>query len=334
MMPVEVFETIASDLFPRAWRVALACACEPLIHPRFSELVRIAGRHQVQDLWFPTNLLALTRDKAEAIVEAGVRVVGVSIDGTDAETYERIRVDGRFNRLEKCLALLNDVRRGSGTRLRIIFTWMRSNRHDLERLPAFAERHGASELDVRFVTPTVGVDNQPELLDGCNQAEIRSALKSAARDAVRRGLFLASYPEFETAEELPTSWWRRRLRERWRQRAGMDRYEYQRYRWREQLHGCVWPADFLVIRPNGAVSPCIFWDSAPIGFYPEDDYETIARGSGLRGILDGLKTGCPTGTCTNCSERRNALYQPRRSFWKEDEVPVPPPLVELGEARR
>ncbi|MBC8646869.1 MAG: hypothetical protein H7X85_06875, partial [Thermoanaerobaculia bacterium] len=34
-MPVHVFEKIAADLFPRAWRVALACAAEPMIHPRF-----------------------------------------------------------------------------------------------------------------------------------------------------------------------------------------------------------------------------------------------------------------------------------------------------------
>ena len=32
-MPVAVFEKIAADLFPRAWRVALACAAEPMIHP-------------------------------------------------------------------------------------------------------------------------------------------------------------------------------------------------------------------------------------------------------------------------------------------------------------
>jgi MoaA/NifB/PqqE/SkfB family radical SAM enzyme len=322
MMPIEVFEKIAADLFPRARRVALACACEPLIHPRFSELVRIAGRYAVEDLWFPTNLLALTREKAEAIIEAGVRAVGVSIDGTDAASYEGIRVGGKFDRLEKCLELLNEVRRGSRTQLRFIFTWMRSNRPHLAHLPEFAESHGATELDVRFVTPTVGVDNTPELLDGEDQAAIRDELRSAAEDAVRRGLWLYSYPEFEQPEDLPTSWWGKRRRRRWRERAGMDRYEYEYYRWRERLNGCVWPADFLVVRPNGAVSPCIFWDRAPIGFYPEDDYQTLRGGQPLQEILHGLRSGCPVGTCVNCSERRDALYQSRRAFWSQSEDQV------------
>lgn len=329
MMPAEVFEVIAADLFPRARRVALACACEPLIHPRFSELVRVAGRYSVEDLWFPTNLLALTREKAEAIVEAGVRVVGVSIDGTDAGTYEGIRAGGSFARLEKNLALLNEVRRGSRTRVRMIFTWMRSNRAHLVRLPEYAQRHGASELDVRFVTPTVGVDNTPELLDGEDQRTIRAELRSAAHEAVDRGLWLASYPEFDQPEDLPRSWWGRRRRGRWRQRAGMDRYEYQRYRWRERHDGCVWPADFLVIRPNGAVSPCIFWDREPIGFYPEDRYATLATGEALETILAGLRSGEPIGTCIGCSERKDALYQPRRSFWSE-EADAETPLVGLG----
>jgi MoaA/NifB/PqqE/SkfB family radical SAM enzyme len=80
-MPVEVFEKIAEDLFPRAWRVALACAAEPMIHPRFREIVRIAGRYGVPDLWFPTNLLALSESSMDAMMEAGVRTVAASIDG-------------------------------------------------------------------------------------------------------------------------------------------------------------------------------------------------------------------------------------------------------------
>ena len=80
-MPVEVFEKIAADLFPRSWRVALACAAEPMIHPRFRDIVEIAGRYGVPDLWFPTNLLALTEPTAQALVKNGVATVAASIDG-------------------------------------------------------------------------------------------------------------------------------------------------------------------------------------------------------------------------------------------------------------
>ena len=35
-MPVALFEKIAAEFFPRARRVALGCAAEPLMHPRFA----------------------------------------------------------------------------------------------------------------------------------------------------------------------------------------------------------------------------------------------------------------------------------------------------------
>ena len=260
LMPVEVFERIADDLFPRAWRVALGCAAEPLVHPKFVDLVRFAGRYKIKDLWFPTNLLALTAKKAEAICDAGVSNVGVSIDGTTPETYESIRVGGKWSRLTSSLELLNQVRGGrrGRTKLRIIFTWMKSNFEDLRTLPRFAEEWGASELDVRFVAPTAGVDVGAELLDNEDPQLIRTALRDTARDAVRRGLRLASYPDFEAAEELPAGWWRRTRRSLWRWRAGLDRLEYARFKAQERLNGCVWPANIYVVRPNGAVSPCIF----------------------------------------------------------------------------
>jgi len=312
-MPVEVFEKIAADLFPRAWRVALACAAEPMIHPRFRELIAIAGRYGVPDLWFPTNLLALSDETAEALVRAGVRTVAASIDGVTKETYERIRVPARWERLMTCLETLARSRRSRSRspRLRIIFTWMRSNRAELARLPEFAADHGARELDVRFVSPTPGVDVTSELLSEEDPRSLNAELAAAARDAVRRGLKLASYPEFEKQEEQSRSFPARVRRRLWRLRAGMDRPEYFRYAWFQGLFGCAYPDRNYVIRPNGAVNPCIYWDQDPIGFYPAQTLKRFGRGEPLRRIRRGLRSGRPIGTCEACGERRTALYRLR-----------------------
>ena len=105
-MPVEVFEKIAADLFPKAWRVALGCAAEPMIHPKFKEIVAIAGRYGIPDLWFPTNLLALTDATAESLIQARVNTVAASIDGMTKETYEKIRVPAKWERRLACLDTL------------------------------------------------------------------------------------------------------------------------------------------------------------------------------------------------------------------------------------
>ncbi len=309
-MPVEVFERLAADLFPGARRASLACAAEPLVHSRFRDVVEIAGRHRVPDLWFPTNLLALTEKTAEAIVGAGVATVAASIDGVSRETYERIRIGGKWERLISRLELFRDVRKRKRTKLRIIFTWMKSNFGDLEGLPAFAAEHGASELDVRFVAPTEGVDVTPELLSDEDPAKLRKILAATARAAVGRGIRLASYPEFETEADRPRSLWGRLGRRAFRIRAGLERLEHWRHLWRERRCGCAYPGETWVVRPNGAVYPCIFWTEEPLGFYPQDGVAAFTASAGLRRIRAGLASGCPVGTCATCSERRDALYRP------------------------
>ncbi len=313
-MPVEVFQKIAADLFPRAWRVALACAAEPMIHPRFREILEIAAPYGVPDLWFPTNLLALTEPTAQTLVRARVRTVAASIDGVTKETYEKIRVPAKWERLLACLDTLNGVKRqmkSKTPRLRIIFTWMKSNRRELAGLPAFAVAHGATDIDVRFVSPTEGVDVTPELLSEVDPAELNAELASTAREAVRRGLRLSSYPEFEKRGEHPPGLLARARRRLWRVRAGMDRPEYFRYAWYQGLFGCAYPDRNYVIRPNGSVQPCIYWDREPIGFYPADGLDRIAAGEPLKRIRDGLRSGSPVGTCATCGERRTALYRLR-----------------------
>ena len=314
-MPIPVFEKIAADLFPRARRVALGCAAEPMVHPDFRAILAIAGRHRVPDLWFPTNLLALTERTAEAIVDAGVTTVAASIDGVTREIYEKIRIGGRWDRLISRLDLFNEVRnkrRRKRPRLRIIFTWMKSNRHELRSLPAFAAEHGAAEIDVRFVTPTTGVDVGPELLDGEDADELRAELRATAREAVARRLKLSSFPEFETAADRPRTVVGRLRRRLFNLRSGLERWEHWRHLWRERARGCAYPGETYVIRPNGAVFPCIFWEQEPIGFYPDEDLVAISGGPALGRIRDGLRCGNPVGTCTGCIHRRDAFYRPFR----------------------
>ncbi len=324
-MPLPVFEKIAAEMFPRAWRVALGCAAEPMIHPDFRRILEIAGRYRVPDLWFPTNLLALTETSARTIVDSGVRTVAASIDGTTQETYEKIRVPARWDRLLSRLELLQRVKRACGgktPRLRIIFTWMRSNRKELASLPAFAERWGAEELDVRFVARTVGVDVTPELLSDEDPRELNAELARTAKEAVRRGLRLSSYPEFESPADLPRGLIARLRRRIWLISAGIDTRERRRYALAQHLYGCAYPERTYVIRPNGAVSPCIFWEGEPIGSFPSDSLATIAEGGPLSRIRDGLRTGEPIGTCASCGERRTALYRLRGS----PPPPAPSPL--------
>jgi MoaA/NifB/PqqE/SkfB family radical SAM enzyme len=305
-MPVERFRTIAAEFFPHARQVALACAAEPLMHPHFRELLAIAAQHRIPELWFPTNLLPLTEATAQSIVDANVTTVAVSIDGVQKESYERIRVGATWERLHAKLALLRAARgRKRHPRLRINFTWMRDNREELRLLPEFAADHGASDLDVRFVSPTDGVDVTKHMLLDDDPRALRSELAVVARDAVRRGLRLTGYPRFD---EPPANFFARVAWRFWRMRAGIDRFEHYSILRHEREVGCRYPGRMYVIRPSGAVFPCHYFDE-PIGFAGAQTLLSIARGPKLTTLRNGLQCNTPVGACASCGSRKDAFYR-------------------------
>lgn len=295
-MDIETFQSVADDLFPHAESVALGCAAEPMLHSRFVDVLEIASRHQVPHLWFPTNLLALTERKAHAICDYRVTTVAASVDGFDAPTFEAIRARGSFERFCERLRMFNQIRNqvGERPRLRLIFTWMRANFDELTRLPDFAVRHGAEELDVRFVSPTVGVDNAPQMLDAIDNERITERLEQTAERASELGLKIIAWPEVR-GRRLP-------------QMAG--RAAFMRHKLRQLSAGCSYPDHTFVIRPNGAVMPCMWWSGEPLGFYPEHRVDALRQSATLTNIKNGLKQDQPIGSCRDCMERRRGLYRP------------------------
>ena len=110
----------------------------------------------------------------------------------------------------------------------------------------------------------------------------------------------------------------------WKVKAGLYRPEYFRYRWHKRTNGCAYPERTYVIRPNGAVSPCIFWDQDPLGFLPDQSGEIIDRK--ISELGEGLRCGKPQGTCKTCTVRRDAFYQPLRPA----DAPIADSAPELG----
>lgn len=310
---LNTFCHIASELFPRAHTLGLGCAAEPLLHPELSEILRISRKHRVPNVWLQTNLLALSDSKAQAIVKYGVRTVSVSIDGTTRETYERIRNGASWDRLHSRLELLRRTRISSASpppRLRITFVWMQSNRKELKSLPAFAASLGAREIDLRFVTPTVGVDNRSELLDATEPNQLMDELWSVARDATTRGIRLSAYPAMEKERDADNSLAGRFRRKMWLLKSGIENPAQWRRSIIERFAGCSFPGRTLLIRPNGAVLPCPFWEEEPIAVVPRDGHLEITGSDLLARISKGLRSGCPIGSCRTCGERKDAFYRP------------------------
>src|SRR5689334_13490947 len=141
-MKFETFTRIIDEL-PGLRELHLQGLGEPMMHPRFADMVAYAVRKNVR-VTTNSNLTLLNPARAERCVTSGLDCIHVSIDGATPQTYERIRVRARLERVLHNVELVLDARRrleSRRPRLRMVVVIMRQNLHELPDLVRLAKRY-------------------------------------------------------------------------------------------------------------------------------------------------------------------------------------------------
>jgi radical SAM protein with 4Fe4S-binding SPASM domain len=161
-MKYETFTRIIDEL-PTLEHLHLQGLGEPMMHPRFFDMVAYAARRGIE-VSTNTNLTLLLRaGRARQALTCGLECIHVSIDGATPETYERIRARAKFHRLLRNLTLLANARTevGGGPRLRMVSVVMRQNLHELPDLVRFAHRWSITEMFVQHLCHDFGESTLP-----------------------------------------------------------------------------------------------------------------------------------------------------------------------------
>src|SRR6185437_5157797 len=117
------------EQFPGLEEVQLQGLGEPMMHPRFFDMVTYAASRGIK-VGTNSNLTLLNARRAELCVTRGLAELHASIDGATAETYEEIRVRSHFDRVIRNLEGLIEARRRLGSetpRVRMVAVIMRRN---------------------------------------------------------------------------------------------------------------------------------------------------------------------------------------------------------------
>lgn len=141
------------DGFPECQELQLQGLGEPLLHPRFFDMVEHAARRGIR-VSTNTNLTLLTQARAERCVTSGLATMHVSIDGATAATYEHIRPGARFAKVLRNLdrVVAARARLAAGTpALRWIMVLMRANLHELPDVVRLAAEHGIDDLHAQHL---------------------------------------------------------------------------------------------------------------------------------------------------------------------------------------
>ncbi len=163
-MPFETFTRIL-DQFPALQELQLQGLGEPMMHPRFFDMVALATARGIK-VGTNTNLTLLNARRAEQCLSSGLAELSASIDGATAETYEGIRVRARFDRIVANLQHFMEARRRAGRepalpQVRIVTVVMRQNLHELPDLVRLAHRLGIGALFVQHLCHDFSEANLP-----------------------------------------------------------------------------------------------------------------------------------------------------------------------------
>ncbi len=90
--------------------ITLASRGEPTLHPQLGEMLLYIASKGVLDLKLNTNATLLNDELSHKILNAGVNEIVFSVDAGTKETYERIRVLGKFNEVVQNVKRFQEIR--------------------------------------------------------------------------------------------------------------------------------------------------------------------------------------------------------------------------------
>ena len=149
-LPKETLAVIIDEALPLGLKAVKLTGGEPLLHPDFTNLVRMTADNGLR-LNVETNGLRCDAAVAREIARLPHKSVAVSLDGVNAATHDRSRgVAGAFKKT--CAAVRHLA--GAGVPPQIIMTVMAANVDQVAPMITLAENLGAGSVKFNVVQPT------------------------------------------------------------------------------------------------------------------------------------------------------------------------------------
>ncbi|MEC4684605.1 MAG: radical SAM protein [Nitrospirota bacterium] len=159
IMSMEMFESIARQIFHKTKMLDLSCSFEPFMTRNFLEYVRVARKYFNGYIGICTNALLMKEEIIYNIInEELLDEINISIDGITESTYNSIRTNGDFATLLNVLSLLKSVRNHNRKKknpiIRINYTMLRKNVEELSGIYDFAREYDIDIVQLRHAKLT------------------------------------------------------------------------------------------------------------------------------------------------------------------------------------
>ena len=288
-MDFEVFTNLL-DQFPDLEELQLQGLGEPMMHPRFFDMVEHAVARGVK-VGTNTNATLMNARRAERCVTSGLQDIHVSIDGASSETYERIRLGARLDRVLGNVEGLVETRRrlGSATpRIRMVVVAMRMNLAEFPDLVRLAHRVGVDSVFVQHLCHDYGESTLPEKYRPMHDFVSVETLQAEAPRRVEQTFADAR----RVAEELGVDLRLPRTTPRLHEPGTPGRER------------CSWPWRGAYVSYQGLAMPCCMVstpDRIHFGSMADEGVEAVWDGEGYHAFREALSGESPPEVCRSCA---------------------------------
>lgn len=278
------------DQFPVLERVVLHGLGEPLLNkdlPRMVSYLKARGTYVL----FNSNGIALTEQRGQALIDAGLDEYRLSMDGATRETYARIRGVDAFDKIWRNVRAFIErqkAQNASKPAVSLWFTAMRENLPDLPRLVDLASEAGVKEVYLqRLVYFEEGLAASQQSLFRRSSPEELALVQHCEQTCRERGITFRAAGSATPLESLVRDFGAR------------------------PWSGCRRPYSLTYITSSGNVLSCCF---APFGHRSAREYkeervlgnifeepiEAIWRGERYEAFRRAFESDHPARHCSQC----------------------------------
>ncbi len=267
----DLFDKIASELFPIASVVGLSCGAGLFVNPDFGRYLDRLYRADVPVREVVTNGILLSPENISVLLESPPTSLFVSIDGATPSTHARIRGGADLDLITGNMMNLVSERDRRGMRfptLSFSVTLQKSNLHELPDILKLASEVGAVSVGVVPLVPFAGLDMSGETIIP-DSPEVSRQIRLAGEIASELGLSF-NYPSAPSPEKL---------------------------------RSCPYLDNWVYIDPDGKINPCPHWNtSEPLGDMTCNSFHEIWNGPAYMALRDRISRGVYTSNCAVCPE--------------------------------
>ena len=174
MMPWDIFTKAVDEASEKGCKaITLASRGEPTLHPKLPKMIKYISDKGILDLKINTNATKLNDKLSYAILENNVSELVFSVDAGTKETYEQIRVLGKFDKVLNNIKNFNKIRsnyfKKSACITRISGVKVKKEQN-IDQMVSFWEKY-VDEVSIKPATPRWdSYNNKPiKITKSCNQ---------------------------------------------------------------------------------------------------------------------------------------------------------------------